>query len=169
MILTPANHKQIADLEALLQQMVVEHGKLLKNIEVQQAAMKVLNLKAMDEATNLQEAGRLRIAGLEQKRRMAVIQISRALRLAGEPRIPQLAEIFPERKTALLKLREELQNLIGQITKKNHIAGKLAGAVLGHLNTAIRLFAGAVEHAGLYTKSGTPRMASRIGVMEAVG
>ena len=64
MILTPANHKQIADLEALLQQMVVEHGKLLKNIEVQQAAMKVLDLKAMDEATNLQDAVRLMIASL---------------------------------------------------------------------------------------------------------
>ena len=98
-----------------------------------------------------------------------VIQIARALRLAGEPRIPQLAELFPERKTALLKLREELRNLIGQITKRNHIAGKLAGAVLGHLNTAIRLLAGVVEHAGLYTRSGVPRMASRIGVMEAVG
>jgi FlgN protein len=166
---TPAVQRMILDLETLLQQMIVEHGKLLKLVEGQQSAMKVLNLKAMDEATNLQEAGRLRIAALEQKRRTLVIQVAKALRLSGEPRIPQLAEIFPDRKPTLLKLRDELRNLIGQIAKKNYVGGKLAGAVLGHLNTAIRLLAGAVEHAGLYTRSGVPRMASRIGVMEAVG
>jgi hypothetical protein len=69
----------------------------------------------------------------------------------------------------LLKLREELRSLIGQVATKNHIVGKLAAAVLGHLNTAIRLVAGVVEHAGLYTRNGVPRMAARIGVMEAVG
>jgi FlgN protein len=166
---TPANQKLVTDLETILQQMIVEHGKLLKLTENQHAAMKKLDRKAMDEATNLQDSSRLRIASLEQKRRSLVIQISRALRLTGEVKIPQIAEHFPQRKQALLKLREELRNLIGQVTTKNHIAGKLAGAVLGHLNTAIRLVAGAVEHAGLYTKSGVPRMASRIGVMEAVG
>ena len=45
----------------------------------------------------------------------------------------------------------------------------LAGAVLGHLNTVVRLIAGAVERAGIYTKSGVPQVSNRIGVMEAVG
>ncbi len=166
---TPAGQKLIGDLESLLQQMIVEHGKLLKHIENQHAAMKKLDRKAMDEAMNLQEASRMRIASLEQKRRVVVTQIARTLRLAGEVKIPQLAEHFPQRKAILLKLRDDLRNLVAQVATKNHIAGKLAGAVLGHLNTAIRLVAGAVEHAGLYTKSGVPRMASRIGVMEAVG
>jgi phosphoserine phosphatase len=166
---TPAVHKQIADLETLLHQMIAEHVKMLQQTEKQQLAMEAMNRRAMDEATNLQEASRLRIASLEQKRRSLVIQIGKALRLTGEPKIPQLAEIFPDRKQALLKLREELRSLIGQVATKNHIVGKLAAAVLGHLNTAIRLVAGVVEHAGLYTRNGVPRMAARIGVMEAVG
>ena len=41
--------------------------------------------------------------------------------------------------------------------------------MLGHLNTVVRLLAGAVERAGVYTKDGIPRVASRIGIMEAVG
>jgi hypothetical protein len=41
--------------------------------------------------------------------------------------------------------------------------------VLGHLNTAMRLFAGAVGQSGTYTKNGVPRVSARIGVMEAVG
>ena len=166
---TPAVYKQIAELETLLQQMIAEHGKMLQQIEKQQLAMQAMDRRAMDEATNLQEASRLKIASLEQKRRALVIQIGRALRITGEPKIPQLAAIFPDRKQSLLKLRDELRSLIGQVATKNHIVGKLASAVLGHLNTAIRLVAGVVEHAGLYTKNGVPRMATRIGVMEAVG
>jgi hypothetical protein len=56
-----------------------------------------------------------------------------------------------------------------QISDRTHVAGRLASAVLGHLNTALRLFAGAVGQAGVYTKAGVPKVANRIGVMEAVG
>ena len=52
---------------------------------------------------------------------------------------------------------------------RTHVAGRVATAVLGHLNTVVRLVAGAVEKAGLYTKNGVPRVSSRIGVMDAVG
>jgi hypothetical protein len=50
-----------------------------------------------------------------------------------------------------------------------YISGRVANAVLGHLNTVVRLLAGAVEKAGLYNKRGVPRVSNRIGVMEAVG
>jgi hypothetical protein len=165
-----SNHiRQIADLESVLQQLVIEHRKLLKHIDSQQAAMKTLNLRAMDESTNQQEAARLRIATMEHKRRTLTIQIARLLRISGEPKILQLAEFFPHRKAVLLQLRKDLLDAMGEIASRNHIAGKLAGAVLGHLNTAVRLLAGAVEHAGLYTKHGVPQISRRIGVMEAVG
>ncbi len=163
------NLRQITELESILKQMTIDHLKLLQHVQDQHAAMRNLKLKEMDEATNLQEACRLRIAALEQKRRTLVSQIARSLRLPGEPKIPQLAELFPQRKEALLKLRTELRDAIAQVATKNHVVGKLAGAVLGHLNTALRLLAGAVEHAGLYTKQGLPRLTARIGVMEAVG
>jgi hypothetical protein len=37
------------------------------------------------------------------------------------------------------------------------------------LNTVVRLIAGAVEQAGVYTKTGSPKVSGRIGVLEAVG
>ena len=79
----------VADLEAALQQLIIEHRKLLKMIENQQAAMKVLDLKAMDQATQQQEASRLRIATTEHKRRSSVLALARSLRLAGEPKTPR--------------------------------------------------------------------------------
>jgi hypothetical protein len=55
------------------------------------------------------------------------------------------------------------------IASRTKVSGKVAGAVLGHLNTVVRLLAGAVERAGVYTKDGIPRVSGRIGIMEAVG
>ena len=160
--------RQLLDLEAILQALITEHGKLLKHVEAYQAAMKAVDLKAMDAAGNLQEATRLRINGLESRRRLLTQQIARLLKIDGTPTLAQIAELQPARKAALLKLRDELKSVMTQIANRSHVAGKLAGAVLGHLNTVVRLLAGAVEHAGVYTKHGVPQVSARIGVMEAV-
>ena len=66
---------ELERLEMVLQQLIVEHRKLLGHLEAQQAAMKAMDLDAMDAAANLQEASRLRIAGLEVKRRELVQQL----------------------------------------------------------------------------------------------
>jgi hypothetical protein len=165
----PGQARLILDFEALLQQLIDEHQKMLKHVEAQNTAMKTLNLKAMDAATQLQEASRLRIHGMEMKRRGLIQQIAKASRLPGEPKIAQLAEVFPHRKPVLLKLRKDLKDVLDKVASRNHIAGRVAGAVLGHLNTAVRLFSGVVEHAGLYTRKGVPQPVPRIGHMEAVG
>ena len=160
--------RQLLDLETILQALITEHAKLLKHLEAYQVAMKAVDPKAMDTAGNLQEATRLRIAGLESRRRLVTQQIGRLLKLDGDVTLARIAELQPARKAALLKLRDELKSVMTQIASRSHVAGKLAGAVLGHLNTVVRLLAGAVEQAGVYTKHGVPQVSARIGVMEAV-
>ena len=161
--------RQLSEVESILQQLIAEHRKLLAHVELQQAAMKSLDLRAMDAAARQQEAARLRIATLENRRRQLCVQLGRAAKLTDEMTVRKLAELNPARAPVLLHLRDELRTVIDQIQRRTHIAGRLAGAVLGHLNTVVRLLAGAVEQAGVYTKHGTPHVASRIGVMEAVG
>jgi hypothetical protein len=158
-----------SELEILLQQLIDEHRKLLGYVEAHQVAMKAFDLKAMDAAARQQEAARLRIATIENKRRAAVTAAARLLRLQGPLTVTRLAESDPQRGPTLLKLSAELKTLIYQIAQRTHVASRLAGAVVGHLNTVVRLLAGAVEQAGVYTKQGIPRVAGRIGVMEAVG
>lgn len=157
------------DLESTLQQLIVEHRKLLRHVEAHQNAMKTMALDAMDQAANLQEASRLRIATLEGQRRAVVQQIVQQHKLTGDITIARLALVFPQRGEALVKLRDELKKTIVQIQTRAHIAGRLAGAVLGHLNTVVRLIGNAIERAGVYNKAGAPVMSNRIGVMEAVG
>ena len=161
--------RQICELEAILQQMLAEHRKLLSYVGQHEEAIKAFDLKKMDAAARLQEASRLRIALLEQRRRAAALQVARASGITGELTVRKLAELHPPRAAALNQLRTELRETIEQITARTHVSGKVAGAVLGHLNTVVRLIAGVVEKAGLYTKNGIPRVSSRIGVMEAVG
>lgn len=161
--------RQISELETILQQLVVEHGKLLRYVEAQQAAMKSFDLSAMDDALAQQEASRLRIVAMENKRRAMTQQLGKLLKLPGEPRIPELARFFPQKSQSLLALRAELKDLMAKIATRTHVSGRIAGAVAGHLNTVVRLLAGAVERAGLYTKNGVPKVSARIGMMEAVG
>ena len=161
--------RQISELETILSQMIAEHQKLLASLEKQQAAMKKCDLKVMDEVSLVQEACRLRVANLEVRRRALVVLIARELKLAGDVTLRKLAAAFPPRADALMALRTELKTVTEQLRTRAYISGRVANAVLGHLNTVVRLVAGAVEKAGLYNKRGVPRVSNRIGVMEAVG
>ena len=51
------------------------------------------------------------------------------------------------------------------------VLGTMGGKVQPQIHTQVlvRLLAGAVEKAGLYTKHGVPQVSSRVGTMEAVG
>jgi hypothetical protein len=161
--------KPIVDLEALLQEMLVEHLLLITHLDVQQSAMQELRVKEMEAARAMQEVSRSRIIGLENRRRTLVMQIARINQLQTEPKIPQLAEMYPQRRVQLMKLQDQLRTAMKEIASKSFIASKLASAVLGHLNTAMRILAGAVGGGGVYTQRGVPKVARRIGVMEAVG
>jgi FlgN protein len=161
--------RQALELENLLRAMIAEHRRLMETVDPQQKAMRTFNLKSIEEISGAQEACRLRISTLETKRRMLVGQIARAAKISGEVKIDRVAELFPERKTELLRLKNELQGIIKTIAERTRVSGKVAGAVLGHLNTVVRLISGVVEQAGLYTKYGVPQVSARIGLLEAVG
>jgi hypothetical protein len=160
----------LAELENILRLLLAEHRKLLAHVEAQQAAMRAMDLVALDVAMNQQEAARLRIAMIENRRRAAAVQIARAARIDAKGlTLTKLAALYPAQAQPLLALRDELKVVANAIGKRTQVSGRLAGALLGHLNTVVRLLAGAVEKAGLYSKHGVPQVSSRIGVMEAVG
>ena len=161
--------RQLSELENLLRQLVEEHGRMLAHVEAQQTAMKSLKLDLMQESIHRQEACRIRIMNLDTKRRILVQQIAKISKLNPNATLPQLAVLYPQDGPKLMEARDELKAVIRKIADRTHVAGRLASAVLGHLNTALRLFAGAVGQAGTYTKHGVPRVTGRIGVMEAVG
>src|SRR3954463_10448952 len=160
--------RQVFDLETVLQQMIDEHKKLVVHLENNQKAMKTFDLKSMDDLARLQEATRLRIATFDTKRKTLILTIARAHRMTQVPTLSDIATMYPPSAPKLHKLRDELKSLIYTTQTRSHVAGRVASAVLGHLNTVVRLLAGAVEKAGLYTKQGVPQVSSRIGVMEAV-
>ncbi len=161
--------KEVAQLQLVLHQLIAEHEKLLAHLSNQQTAMRKLDLPAIDQLTGLQDASRMRIAALDGKRKTLVNQLAGMLKLQGPTTLARLAESLPQHKQALLVLREQLKTKVTEIAARSTVAGRVAGALLGHLNTVVRLLAGAVEQAGIYTKQGTPQVSARIGVIEAVG
>jgi hypothetical protein len=117
----------------------------------------------------LQQASRNRILALEQQRKSLMLQISKQNKISVESKLPELAEMFPQRSAALMKLRNDLNAVVTETSRRSFVAGKLAGAVLGHLNTAVRILARGVGDVGVYNNRGVPRIAKRLGRMEMTG
>jgi hypothetical protein len=161
--------RQILELETVLQELIGEHERMLKHLTAHHAAMKALDRVAMEAAARLQEGSRLRLLALENRRRNLVTVIGQQHGKRGKVALTDIAGWYPARQLTLLKLRTQLMDLIQQVANRTQISSKLAGAVLGHLNTVVRLIAASVEKAGLYTKNGIPKVSARIGVMEAIG
>jgi hypothetical protein len=161
--------RPISDLVSILSQSLAEHRKMLEYLDLQHAAMKKFDLGAMADLMPRQELTRLRLGELENKRRSLMRQITAMLKLSEEPRLTRLAELFPQHAASLLKARNELREMAAKIAHRSQGSGRLASAVLGHLNTVVRLLAGAAQRAGLYTRQGIPRVGSRLGVMDAIG
>jgi hypothetical protein len=161
--------RQLLDLESVLQQLIDEHRKLLAQVERQYDAVRTYRPREMEDVAALQEATRLRVLKLEGQRKLLTLQLAKLYKVEGDLTISRLMEMFPARSANLKHLRDELRSLMQQIKTKTYIAGRVAVSVLGHLNTVVRLLAGAVERAGVYTKQGIPKVSARIGAMEAVG
>ena len=161
--------RQVSELEEILIELIAEHQRLLKQLHAQQIAMSKKDLGEMEVLAKSQEASRRRVMSLEARRRNVIVQVSRAHNFRGEMKIQDVAGFYPQRSDVLMKHREMLKDLIEQVSNRAKIAGRLAGAIVGHLNTMVRLVAGAVEKAGLYTKDGVPSVSARVGVMEAMG
>ncbi len=159
-----------AELEKLLAQLVNEHRTLLNAVELHLEAMRTFKYEFLAQANETIEASRTRIVMLEARRRIVIQQLCRLNKLPANASLQQIAEVAtPQGKVALMKLRDELKVITGQVARKTNVSSRVATAMLGHLNTVVRLVAGAVQQAAVYTKQGMPTVAARIGVMEAVG
>ena len=161
--------RQLSELQTVLTQLAAEHRNLLSLMEAQHVAMTKFDTKLMAELVTKQEASRLQINAMDTRRRALNRQIATQAKLSPEPSLRKLAETFPQYALAFLNLRDELRDVMQQISRRSYMSTKLSGAVLGHLNVAMRMLASAVERAGVYTKRGVPQLGSRIGSMEAVG
>lgn len=159
----------VQDLEVLLDQLIGEHRKLLACVQQHAGAMKEMDLPAMEAIRAQQDGCRLRIKNIDHRRKGTVAQLMRLHKLTAEPTLSQIAELYPMSAASLIGKRDVLRAVANEIALRSNVAGKLAGAVLGHLNNAVRLIASAVQHAGVYTKTGVPKVAGRIGALEAVG
>jgi hypothetical protein len=103
------------------------------------------------------------------------LQLARELRLAvpagQEPTLSQLATAIGDSpaRQRLLGRRDELRAVVGDVATASQVTGRIAGAMLGHLNSALRLLAAAMRDAGTYNRKGSPRCSGGLGAIELIG
>lgn len=159
----------IAELEKALAAQVAEHKTLFAAVTRHLDAMKLFDLAAINAAADDVEQSRSRVLALEVRRRNLMAQVVRTHKLPADITLSGLADAAPAHRVGLLKLREQLRGLTQEIASKSSVSNRVAASMMGHLNTVVRLIAGAVRQAAVYTKQGNHTVASRVGVMEAVG
>jgi hypothetical protein len=162
--------RPVSELENIMATLVIEHRRLLRLIIAQHEAMKTIDLKAIESATSQQEAQRLRISTLEARRQTVTAQLATPLRVTSPVTLLRLIEALPPaQQPTLRRQRDELRSVMEEISRHAGTSGRLAGAVLGYLNTAVRLLNGAMQRSGVYTRQGLSRSTPRLGVMDAIG
>ena len=149
--------------------MVEEHRRLLDLIQRHELAMRKMDTAEVESLAREQEQSRTRVIQAEARRRLICAALSRTLKIPPDATLSRLAVSLPAYRVRLLAARDELKSLAKEIQHRSTVAGRIASAMLGHLNTAVRLLAGAVERGGVYTKTGTPKLTRRIGSMSVVG
>lgn len=152
-----------------LRALVDEHRRLLDAVVGHDKAMRSMDAGQIEQLAAVQETCRTRIVQAEARRRLIVATIVRQAKLAGDPTLSRIAAAFPTHRQLLLSQRDELKSLALEIKAKTAVTARIAQSLLGHLNTAVRLLASAVEKGGTYTKQGAPRLTRRLGSIEAVG
>ncbi|MFN4243623.1 MAG: flagellar export chaperone FlgN [Tepidisphaerales bacterium] len=170
-------YQAVDELERMLQQLESEQAKLLELLSKQRLALRALDVKSLESLTEELERSRLRIAATEPRRRMLALAAAQALRLPGAGEAVGLtrlaaAVLDQTRRHRLLGLRERLRRQAEAIERARAVNGRLVSALLGHLNTSVRLLVSAGSDAGTYTRSGTPRMTGAAlhgGALETVG
>jgi len=171
-------YQSVDDLEKSLTQLLADQRQLLSLLLRQREAMGSLRAATMETLASEQERIRMRVSGSEARRRALAAAAAVALKVAvpagSEPTLTQIAAAVSDqgRRARLLGLRDDLRKVLTEVAGASHVAGRLAGSVLGHLNLAMRLMSAAMRDAGTYTRSGSPRAglgSVRTGSLEMVG
>ena len=160
---------QITELEKILGQIIAEHRTLLAALELHLGSLRTLKFEGVQQAVTAIEQSRTRIVLHDAKRRLVMQQLTRLYKLPADASLSDVAAVLPQHKPSLMKLRDQLKQITASIANKTTVSSRVAGAMLGHLNTVVRLVAGAVQQASVYTRQGVPTVSGRIGMMEAVG
>lgn len=157
---TPAAKSSVsplADLERVLRQQIAAYRELVTLLDQHRAVLESMQLQPILEANKRQQQLRDRLAKLEQLR-------TAALRKAGGGTLGDVAAKHGAGGFTLLKLRRELKELADEVGTRSRVAANIAGGMLGHLNTAVRVLIEAAGEGGVYTKDGTPKLTGRRGV-----
>lgn len=161
--------RPILELEAVMSQLVLEYTRLTAAAERYQLAMRALDTTAMDALQQEQEKLRMRLAQLELRRRAALTGVARFYKLDRLPTLTEIAGLDTGRCGEIRRFQKELRDVTSKLQRHTTVSQRLAGALLGHLNSAVKLFAGITQQASTYTRHGGPKITGRIGGMEAVG
>jgi hypothetical protein len=159
----------IAQLEALLRELLAEQLQLVQKLDVHLKALRTFKSDAIEQSSREQEIVRQRIARVEARRKVIAAQFLRLHRNISTPSISAIAELYPDHKPTLLAIRSELLRVMEAIRQRTQLIERIVTGVVGHLNATVRVIAQAAVGPSTYTRGGDVAIPTRVSVMNAVG
>ena len=159
----------IAELEKSLAGLVAEHKTLLDAVQAHLDAMRTFKTAGIAAAADAIEASRTRIVFAENKRRQLMLQVIRTHKFEPDITLAEIAAAVPAHRVSLMKVRDQLRAAMQDVAARTNVSSRVAHAMLGHLNTVVRMIAGAMQTAAVYSRTGTAIASGRVGMIEAVG
>lgn len=154
----------LAELGRSLESLTAVHRELCESLQQQHAAMKRFDTEAMAGGVRWQESIHRRILRMEQQRRLLVQQLARAAGRSDDLSLLQLADLYPQVRDELLQCRTQLRTAAAEAARWSQACGRLAGGVLSHVNTALRI----LTRATTYGRAGSFAAPPGRGRLEAV-
>ena len=138
----PIPARALDELAAALGSLSAAHAELSAALDEQHAAMRRFDAPAMKRLARRQELAHRRILRFEADRRKAAATAARAAGLSHDAPLLAIADAYPERRDALVELRDDLRRRSAAAAASGRRCGRVAGGVLSHLSAALRLVTG---------------------------
>lgn len=118
------------------------------------------NVNELEEITKREEKIVKEFIEIEKERLNILRTFSKEKGLVNEtPKIPELAEYFPEQKEELMELRKKILDIVSKVKAKNDLNEKLIKNSLDYINFSVGLATGSSVDSGTYGKGGNSNKA----------
>ena len=162
--------KLVADLIALLRDMLQSQQRLLQIALIRQDAMRSFDIEKLN---TLHEQERMETQNAEsfESRRKTIIQQFRPILGNGvEPSVSEIARRCKDpAKTQLLALAGQLKTIVEQLARHTRINAGISDTVVKGLAKVLKVMTGLAQHAGLYMRNGRKAALKGIHLLEVTG
>jgi hypothetical protein len=162
--------KLVADLVALLRDMLQSQQRLLQIAMLRQEAMKAFDIERLNSLHEQERVETQQAESFDIRRKTIIQQFRPILGQGVEPSVSEIARRCQDPfKTQLLVIASQLKTVVEQLARYTRINASISESVVKGLAKVLKVMTGLAQHAGLYMRNGRKAALKGIHLLEVTG